>query len=484
MRKTIETNGYYLPPGFFSAHLKFGTQVFERGGTRVHLRMPEVSGLLLADVAAHVRQAQGSYLYTLPVERIIDVLDRASRRWLDKQYPARQTAIEAMHVLTGFSREMIAASIDLEMESSRKDDMWRALCSEIKNPLYLDDFQRSADLNGWCRAYGPGLVVSFFSENIPALPHLVYMRSALVKAACIGKAASGEPVFAPLYLHTIEELDPGMAACMAALSWRGGSADVERAAFDSADAFIVFGGVEACDSLLGRIPRSKKVLVHGHKIGFGIIGRTALNRTTAKDLAAAIAEDHAMFDQQACLAPQAYYVERGGEVGGPELAELVARALAQIEQRMPRGAISAGEAAALHQFRTRAEVQEIAAGERVMCCSPGSTKWTVVCEQTPQALAPSPGNRTVRLWMVDDIFDLFAMLQPVQGFLQNAAVAVGDAREVDFIRELGTLGVCRITAPGMMPLPSMMWHHDGIAALSSLLRWCDIEKREAPEGLE
>jgi len=481
--KTIEVNGYYLPPGFSFPEMAFGTSVFERGGVRAVLRMPAVDAPLVSALACHVQQAQARYLGSLPVGRIIDVLDEAARRWLDREYPARRTAIDALHAVTGFSRETVAASIDLEMESSLKEDMWRALRSEIANPLYLDDFQPSPELNGWCRAYGPALVAAVFSENIPALPHLAYMRAALVKAACIGKTASGEPVFAPLYLKTLEELDPDMAACMAALSWPGGSAAVEGAAFGSADAVIVFGGPDACASLLERIPRSKKVLVHGHRIGFGAIGRAAQGRGAISSLAAAIANDHAMFDQQACLAPQAYYVEKGGEVSERELVEAIAHAMKETEARMPRGGIPAGEAAALHQFRARAEMRELLEDGCILRCSPGGTQWSVLCEPA-QALAPSPGNRTVRLWMVDDIFDIPALLRPAGAFLQNAAVAVGDAREVDFIRKLGKLGVSRITAPGMMPLPSMMWHHDGIAALSSLLRWCDIEKKDPVGGLE
>ncbi len=120
---------------------------------------------------------------------------------------------------------MVEASIDAEMESSLREDMWRALCSEIKNPLYLDDFQYSPELNGYSRAFGPELIVSIFSENIPALPHLLFMRSALVKAACLGKVATGEPTFAPLYLKTIEEIDPEMAkvyGCSLLARRRGG----------------------------------------------------------------------------------------------------------------------------------------------------------------------------------------------------------------------------------------------------------------------
>jgi len=480
----IAANGYYLPAGYGQGQLEFSTRCFERSGLQVQLSVLVVTSALVESLSAYLKKSRQEHLARLPVRHIIDVLDEASRRWLDAGYPPRKTAIDALHVITGFSREIVAASIDAEMESSLGDHMWQALCSEIRNPLYLDDFQYSAELNGYSRAFGPELIVSFFSENIPALPHLLFMRAALVKAACLGKVASGEPAFAPLYLKTIEDIDPGIAACMAVLYWQGGSAEVEDAAFARADAAIVFGGEEACSALAERIPRSVKLLVHGHKLGFGVIGKKALGRDGIDALAAAIAYDHGMFDQQACLAPQAYYVEEGGEVSPAEFVDKLAQAMDELEAKLPRGSISAGEAAAVNQSRVRYEIRQLQAAEVMLRCPARGTGWTIACERAPAVLTVSPRNRFVRLWAVEDIFQILPALQPVRRFLQNAAVAIGDERELAFIRSLGELGVSRVTAPGAMPLPSMMWHHDGIAALASLLRWCDIEKKDTVSGLE
>jgi hypothetical protein len=30
----------------------------------------------------------------------------------------------------------------------------------------------------------------------------------------------------------------------------------------------------------------------------------------------------------------------------------------------------------------------------------------------------------------------------------------------------------------------MMWHHDGISPLASLIRWCDVEKKDEIRGIE
>jgi len=473
--KTVEANGYYFPPDF-RYPISFTTKAYEHEDVTVHLKIPPATPDLVEALAEHLKKNREKHLARMPIERIVAVLDKASRRWLDEDYPYRRLALQTIPVITGFSREAVEASIDVEMETSLQHDMWQALRSEIQNPLYLDDFQYSDELKGYRRAFGPELVVSFFSENIPSLPHLLFMRSALVKAACLGKVASGEPTFAALYLKSIEDIDPEMAGCMAVLYWQGGDEEIESAAFNHADAAVIFGSVETCASILKRIPNTVKALVHGHRMGFGIIGKNRMNHQDTEDLASKVAYDHAMFDQQACLAPQVYYLEEGGEVSPKEFAKILAKAMSAIEEKMPRGKLSAGEAALINQRRGRYEIRELNNEDIQMQTSSLGTTWTIVCEQDPGEFSPSPLNRFVRLWSVKDISQIIRELKPVGPFLQNAAVAVGDEREAELIRKLGELGVARITSPGNMPVPSMMWHHDGIATLAALLRWCDVEK--------
>lgn len=450
---------------------------YEDGSIQLVLKIPLVDQGLIRSLVQYLRERREEYLSELPIEKIVDILDEASRRWLDRDYPLRRLALKTIPLITGFSKEVVEASIDAEMESSLRDDLWRALCLEIGNPLYLNEFHYSPHLGGLTRAFGPELIVSIFSENIPALPHLLFMRAALVKSACLGKVAGGEPIFAPLYLKTLEEIDPELAECMAVLYWQGGEEAIETVLFDQADAVVLFGGIEACRSLLEKIPRRVKTVVHGHRLGFGVIGRQKLKRENIEPLAEAVALDCSMFDQQACLAPHLYYVEEGGEVSPREFCRAVAEALERMNQRMPRGRLSASEAAAIHQLRGSYELRELKGEEVLMLASPHGTEWTVVYEKDPGVFLTSPLNRFLRIFGIEDIFKILPALKPIRHFLQNAAVTIGDRREEKFINLLGALGVARITSPGKMSVPSMMWHHDGISPLASLLRWCDVEKK-------
>lgn len=478
MMREFELEAYHVPPGVRDRIKLSRTVTYEDGLTRIHLKIPVVDEPLIQALARHLREKRRDYLADLPIETIVEILDEASRRWLDKDYPLRKLALKTIPLITGFSPEVVEASIDAEMESSLREDMWRALSLEIGNPLYLNDFQYSPQLGGYSRAFGPELILSIFSENIPALPHLLFMRSALVKSACLGKVARGEPTFAPLYLRTIEEIDPEMAECMAVLYWQGGEEEIETFFFREADAVVLFGGVETCRSLLERIPRRVKTLVHGHRLGFGVIGQQKLKRQGLERLAEEVALDCSMFDQQACLAPHIYYLEEGGEISPKEFCQTLAIAMERLNQKMPRGKISPGEASTIHQLRASYELRELNGEEVLLLASSRGTDWTVVYEKNPITFSPSPLNRFIRIYGVKDIFEIPPALKAVSPFLQNAAVAIGDKREKEFIRILGELGVARVTSPGKMSVPSMMWHHDGISPLASLLRWCDVEKKE------
>ncbi len=476
--ESIEFEAYHVPAQMRGKVKISRTAIYEEGSTRLLLKIPSIDPALLPSLADSLKEKRRSYLVDLPIETIVHVLDEASRRWLDRDYPLRKLALKTIPLITGFSPEVVEASIDAEMESSLRDDMWRALSLEIGDPLYLNDFQYSPQLGGYSRAFGPELIVSIFSENIPALPHLLFMRAALVKSACLGKVATGEPTFAPLYLRTIEEIDPEMAECMAVLYWQGGTEEIETSLFKEADAVVLFGGVETCQSLLEKIPRRVKTVVHGHRLGFGVIGQQRLNRQGLEKLVDDVALDCSMFDQHACLAPHIYYLEEGGEVSPKAFCQALAVAMEKLNQKMPRGRLSPHEASLIHQLRGVYELRELNGEEVLLLASSSGTDWTVIYEKDPGVFSPSPLNRFIRIYGVKDVFQIPSALQPLRPFLQNAAVAIGDRREREFIRILGELGITRITSPGKMSLPSMMWHHDGISPLASLLRWCDVEKKE------
>ena len=474
--ETIRCDGFFLPDALRDAPAGYVEQVHRSRDREVVLRVPEVSRPFLEDLVRYLTEISGPALKRRPIHEIIHVLDRAAERWLDPGYPPRRQALRAIPAVTGFSPAMVAECIDVEQRSSRKGDILRALGSELGEPEVLDRFRPREATGGRARAVGPRLLVVLFSGNIPALPHLSIMRSLLVKAPCIGKPASGEPIYAALYARTLEEIDPEIARAVSILSWIGGDREIEDTLFDAAEAVVVWGSQQACESVRARIPPGTRLVVHGHKLGFGVVAREALIPEMARKVAEAAAYDVAMFDQQACLAPHVYFVEAGGETGPEEFARRLGRSLAEIEGRLPCGTVPVDALARLTQLRSVTEMRELA-GEPVRLITEGRGSWTVILEET-RHFSPSPLYRTIRVVPVSDLNDVIEILRPVTPYLQNCAVAISGERSQPFFNSLAHLGVSRITSPGRMSTPSMMWRHDGRPCIHDLVEWTDVEQWE------
>jgi hypothetical protein len=426
---------------------------------------------LLDELTARMRERGVQALRKLPIRHLLEVLDRASRLWLDPEYPKRALAIEAIHRWTGFSREMVIHSIDLEMRSSRKLDLWRTLWTELGNPKVLDD-------RSWCpsgeaavRAYGPGLVGAVFSSNIPALPHLTYMRGLAVKSPVVGKVASNEPIFAALYVDTLLEICEELEPAIAAVWFPGGTEALEAALLGRADFVIAYGSDSALKGLARAIPPESRRLLHGHRMGIGVLDRGALDDAS---LPRQLAYDFSVFDGQACLAPVVYFVEASDEAA-IQLARAIGRELDEhAEWLRPRTTRPEDRAARQHTVQ-RWEIEELfgASAPRVVRSERPGLPWAGLITRgayTPQAL----GDRLFHLHCVDSIDQVVQHVRPFERYLQNAALAVAAPAHERLSAELAGLGVSRVNRPGRMATPSMMWHHDGRQCIAELVRWSDI----------
>src|SRR5262249_15110338 len=141
------------------------------------------------------------------------------------------------------------------------------------------------------------------------------IHALLVKSPCLVKTAAEEPVLPVLFARSLAQEAPWLGEALAVLHWPGEDADVGAAALKDAEAVIAYGSDTSLASLRAWTPLGTRFQAHGHRIGFGVIGREALTLGGVDDTAARAARDVALFDQQGCMSPQYFYVEEGGEEG-------------------------------------------------------------------------------------------------------------------------------------------------------------------------
>jgi hypothetical protein len=435
------------------------------------LRQPVVTPELVGAAMASLRAA-ATGLHRRPVASIVEALAVVGERFAPSGAD-RAVAEQVLTAATGYSRPMIALALDWVSRLLSGPALTGLLTRELGDPQLLDGLRPRSGAAGLSRAYGPGLTALIFSGNVPGVPALSLASALLVKSPCLAKAASGEPVFPALFAQALAKVDAELGRAVVALGWRGGDNSIEAALLQGADALVVYGGDSTLDSLRRRTPASTTFIGYGHKLSFAVVGREAQAADRINVTARRAARDVSMFDQQACLSPHLIYVE-GDRDAALAFAQALAVELARFEAEVPRGRLSAGEAAAIQRLRGIYELRSIVEPGVAMQASAGSTAWTVLTDPDPRFEA-SCLNRTVRVKPMPDLADLPVHVQGIRHWLQSVGVALPAERLAPLAETQGAWGATRLCPFGSMAEPSAEWHHDGRANLLDLVRWLDCE---------
>jgi hypothetical protein len=463
----------YLP-GLAADQVEWRTLQFAAGSSRLDVRVPVLGAAQVTALALRVRKAARTHLKPLPVSQIVDVVDRAIARLLDPADPYRQQADQWLPVISGYDAEMVRLGLTSFLKNFRAPQLHRFAAEDFANPKVLDEFQPAAK-GGAVRAFGPDLLVHSWAGNVPGLPLWSLVCGLLVKAGNIGKLPSAEPLFAGLFARLLAEVHPPWADCLAVVWWKGGDTQTAAALFGQADTVLAYGGNESLEQIRRQLPVTTRFLPYGHKLGFGLIGRVALDAQRAPATARLAAHDVARYDQQGCYSPHVFYVERGGRVAPREFAQYLASELANLQRRFPRRTPALEDAATIAGWRQSLELKSLCAGGDNLI-GDAVAPWAVAYADEPQPLAPTAAHRSIQVVAVDSLDDVIPLVEQHARFLQTAAVAAAPAELFRMAELLGRAGVTRICAIGAMTAPEAGWHHDGRFNLLDLVRIVEIEQ--------
>ncbi|WP_369199313.1 acyl-CoA reductase [Streptomyces sp. PU-14G] len=414
-------------------------------------------------------------LRAMPVARIVEALDETCSRWADHGFAHRVRARADIVTATGFSAQAVDRGLDVELSNYRAETLYRVLRRELGDPGVLDGFREDTELGGHTLALGPRVTMAVCSGNVPGLPALSLVRALLVKSAVILKVASGEPTFAVHFLRSLAEVDPAVADAVVVTYWPSEDQAALRSAMEQADAVIAYGSDDACAAVRAHLQPHQRYVEHGHKVSVGVLTRDYLADVGLREVARRVAEDASTFNQHACVAPQAYLVE-DGDPGPQDVAEALASAMAEYAAEVPLGLLPSTDAAALQLRRANMAWAAASSPEGGFWRSPG-LDWTVTLAPDLRSVQGA-GNRTVGVVPVHDVRHILSELRPLAARLQNIGLGATAERFWTLASALGRLGASRISEPGQMAGPSVVWRHDGMPCLSLLLRWCDIEMHQ------
>ena len=473
----VDRAGYL--PGLDADALRWEECVFDRSGTPVSVLLPVLGEAEIQALSTHVREQAKATLKTYPVSRIVDVIDRAIERLLDRRDPYRRRMEEALPRITGFDGEMVRLGLTGYLKTFRKPELLRFLAEDFPNPAILDGFQPLAK-GGYARAHGPDLLAHIWAGNVPGLPLWSLVCGLLVKAGNIGKVASSEPMFASWFAQLLAEVEPDLAGSLAIVWWKGGDAEPENALLKQADLVLGYGGNDSLTAIQSRVPITTRFLAYGHKVSFSMVSAAALDPAKAAPTARLAAYDIVRYNQQGCFAPHVIFVEDGGAISPEKFSSYLASELQAFERKFPRGPLTLAEANSVASWRGD---EEMLAGSRVVGDVGGA--WSVAFQAEDSSFRPSSLNRAIRVVRVASLSDVPERVAPFRAYLQTAGLAAPPKAFFGLADALGKVGVTRVCALGDMTAPEAGWHHDGRFNLLDLVRMTEVEGRavSAADGL-
>ena len=451
-------------------------QILRFGGTDgpLEVAVPVLTDTQMQTMAERVRVASRDHLKTLTISQIIDIIDRAVARLLDRKDPYRRKAEEILPIVTGYDAEMIRLGLTGYLKIFRKPELQKFTAEDFANQLILDDFQPMPK-GGFARAFGPDILTHIWAGNVPGIPVWSLVSGLLVKAGNIGKVPSAEPLFAGWFAQVLSEVAPEIADCFAVVWWKGGDTAREEALLKESDVVLAYGGNESLSAIRDRVPVTTRYLAYGHKVSFGAISRAALDTQKAADTAHQAAYDVVRYDQQGCYSPHVFFVERNGRISPQDFAQYLAHELETFEKKYPRRALSIGEARDMAAWRHGEEIKSFASENRGLIGNADSA-WSVAFVDDTEDLSPSGLNRTIKIVAVDALADIVPRIAPYKALLQTVGIAAPPAELYALSTALGIAGVTRISAIGHMTAPEAGWHHDGRFNLLDLVSITEIER--------
>ena len=438
----------------------------------------ELTAGLITEACQTVKRNGRQYLEGRPTENIIRILERLGREWLSPDFPFRQRLLEASPAATGFSAEVLAAGLDQFFQLLTAENLESLLRQELGRAQRLDDFFPNEHEGASTRtalAVGPRLLAHIAPGNLPVPALMEMVLGLLARSAQFVKCSSGHALVPRMFAHSLYEADHKLGSCLEIASWKGGSENLESALFAMADCVVATGSDETLAAIQRKLPPSARFVGHGTKVSFGYVTLEALERD-AKYIAEMAAADVTAWNQRGCLSPHVIYVQESGGGKGEEFANLLAGKLEALEKTHPRGALSAGDAAAIAIRRGFYEVRAAHSPDTMMWASRESTAWTVILENDPR-FQISCQNRFVYVKVVPDLTQALQGAEPLSDKISTVGLACAPAQTPELARRLARWGAKRICPLGQMQRPPLGWRHDGRPPLGDLVTWIDWEKQ-------
>jgi len=452
----------------------------------------------IAAAALRLRE-EGAALRQRPAAEVLDALCRVLDEWRDPDSAvARRAELEAALVAeVGYSPECVREGLQLGLGEWSGKALREVVARELGGLGELGGFGGFGGLGasnagradrGGSAVVGFDLTAVVLAGAIPMPTLLAILLPLVLRSPVLVKTSSRDRVTARHVAQSVAQIDAQLGRCIEVCDFPG-SDDPCVAALLAADCVVAMGSDETLQRVAAHVRPPQRWVPYGHRLSLAVVGPKLQSGSALEDVAARIALDTALWDQQGCLSPAAVYVVGSAEFAR-DMAAAIATALEQAEQRWPRGRIDASAAAAIRNERAEAEMRLAAnsSGAGLELHASDDTSWTVVLEPDTR-WRPTPLQRFLRVYRVEETrgespealqspesFEtLESALRPIAQHLAAVALEGFGDETAAVSQRLASLGASRVCRAGQLQAPPLGWHHDGQPVLLPLARITDLE---------
>lgn len=412
-------------------------------------------------------------LSKIPINKIIQILDKVSKAWANRNYYLRKKALQELPIILGYSKEMVEAGLEVISNLCSKENIIKRINSEIFSTELFENWH-SRTLNDFdIIAVPKGILVHISAGNVfvGAIDSLV--SGIITKNVNILKMSNADPYFPVLFMKSIKEHDDEgvIFPYHALLLWEGGKHTIEKYLFKLPLTVVFWGGSQALLSIRSQIGETTSLIEFGPRFSLVVIeDRVLPTLLTNYNKLRLLAKDICMWNQQACSSPQCVYIvgeEQEIEETITQFIYKLAEQLEYISLELPIGKLSFDENVEIRKFRELALMSEVFQQGKLI--APNDFKYTIIYDKTSD-FKSSCLNRTIIIKKVENIEALYKSLFLYKGYYQTVALEVSSKNQENFEKYLIDLGFTRITTLGGMSEGKIGAPHEGSYTLSSFIK--------------
>ncbi|MCX6118435.1 MAG: hypothetical protein NT027_12905 [Proteobacteria bacterium] len=407
-------------------------------------------------------------LATYPQDKILRTLKKLQIVWADRQSSYRIQAAKDLPKITGFSQQMIDLALEELAATLDTAELQRKLLHETNGVPLTPEYKYNVTSKTILSAFPIGSVFHVLSGNVFLVGVGSWLEGIITRNVSILKMSSNETYFMPLFLKSLNEVDQDgiLSKTVAAIDIKSSNHQVIEVFKQNVDGIVIWGGEDAVKTYRNGLPARTRVVVFGPKVSFAIVTKKGLESQGIQTVANNLANEIAIWDQNACTAPQVCFVE--GKDQCNLLLSALKTAMIEVTNKIPSGSPPPDTAAEIRKIRGVREIAEARGEGQLLESSHRNVDWTIY-QDNSLSMDLSPLHRTLRLTPIQSMNDVFELAAPMRGYLQTVGVAADPFEYQKLFHELSRLGAQRCFELGAMFAGEIDDPHDGAYDLPQLL---------------